>query len=51
MYEEIKRLKKRRQIETAVMNLTALTAMLFGAWILYHFVTLALSGLAQLIPG
>jgi hypothetical protein len=48
--EEIRRLKKRRQIETAVTNLTALATQLFGAWILYHFVTLALSGLAPLAP-
>lgn len=48
MNEGIQRLKKRRQIETAGTNLTALLALLLGAWILYHFVTLALSGLAQL---
>ncbi len=50
MSEEMKRLRKRMQIETAMIKLSSLVALLFSAWILYHFVTQALSGLNQLIP-
>jgi|WetSurMetagenome_2_1015567.scaffolds.fasta_scaffold576479_1 hypothetical protein len=50
MMEKTNRLKKSRQVETAVIYLTSLAALLFSVWILYHFVTLAFSGLAQLIP-
>ncbi len=50
MNEETKRLQKQLQIETTMIKLSSLVALLFSAWILYHFVTLALSGLNQLIP-
>jgi hypothetical protein len=50
MSHDIQRFKKRRQVETVVINLSALAALLFSAWILHHFVTLALSRLIQLIP-
>ncbi len=50
MFEETQRLRKRQQIETAVTKLSGLAALLFSAWVLYHFVMLALSGLTQLMP-
>ena len=50
MFEKNHRLKKSRQIETTVIHLSSLAALLFSAWILYRFVTLALTGLSQLIP-
>jgi hypothetical protein len=50
MSKEIERFRKRRQIESAVINLSTIAALSFSAWILYHFVTLALSGLAQMVP-
>ncbi len=50
MFKENERLRRRIQIETAVIRLSTLAALLFAAWILFHFVTLALAGLAQLVP-
>ncbi len=50
MFEETRRIQKRQQIETAVIKVSGFAALLFSAWVLYHFVTQALSGLAQLMP-
>jgi hypothetical protein len=49
MLRDIQQVKKRRQIETVVISLSALAAMLFSAWIMYHFVLLVFSSLVQLI--
>ncbi|MGE5376113.1 MAG: hypothetical protein ACM3XO_13725 [Bacteroidota bacterium] len=50
MSEQMKQFQKRRRIEMTTIHLCTLIALMYSAWILYHSVTLALNGLAHLIP-